>query len=128
MSDSAVDFHDMIRKVYEENKNISEKEEAQKNYDDHIEDLFHPDNIFNRSRNFPTVGNVNMARGAAERICGTLTDLTNEENHLKAAKLLFLSQANAFQHRILMRLGSKLMKGTEADNTEETVTARENGL
>ena len=91
MADSAVDFHDMIRKVYEENKNKSEKEEAQKNYDDHIEDLFHPDNIFNRSRNFPTVGNVNMARGAAERICGTLTDLTDEESHLKAAKLLFLS-------------------------------------
>ena len=67
-----------------------------------------------------------MARGAAERISGTLTDLADEESHLKAAKLLFLSQANAFQHRILMRLGSKLMKGTEADNTEETVTAREN--
>ena len=113
----------MIRKVYEENKDKEERKD-EKNYDDHIEDLFHPDNIFNRSRNFPTIGNVNAARGAAERtISGSLGDLTDESSHLKAAKLLFLSQANVFQHRILMRLGSKLLKETE--NTEETITTRD---
>ena len=123
--DSAASFHDMIQQVYEENKNKTERK-FDKNYEDHIEDFFHPDNIFNRSRNFPTIGNVNAARGAAERtISGSLGDLTDESSHRKAAKLLFLSQANAFQHRILMRLGSKLMKGTEADNTEETITTRD---
>ena len=54
MSDGAADFHEMIRKVYEENK-YKEERKDDKNYDDHIEDLFHPDNIFNRSRNFPTI-------------------------------------------------------------------------
>ena len=54
MSDGAADFHEMIRKVYEENK-YKEERKDDKNYDDHIEDLFHSDNIFNRSRNFPTI-------------------------------------------------------------------------
>ena len=127
LSDSSKSFHDMIQKVYEENKNKTETRKIEKNYDDHIEDFFHPDNIFNKSRNFPTIGNVNAARGAAERtITGSLGDLTDESSHLKAAKLLFLSQTNAFQHRILMRLGNKLMKGTENETSEETITSRNN--
>ena len=44
MSDGAADFHEMIRKVYEENK-YKEERKDEKNYDDQIEDLFHSDNI-----------------------------------------------------------------------------------
>ena len=123
-SKPADSFHRMLRKVYEDNKTDEKtNEKIEIKYDDSIDDFFHPNNIFNRSRNFPTLANVNGARCAAERIMfqhsGNFLDLTDQESHTKAAKLLFLSQANAFQHRIIMRLGNKLMKKAENPAEED---------
>ena len=127
-------FHEMLRTVYENNKNdVSEDQKKTISYDDHIEDPFHPNNIFNRTQNFPTVGNPHAARCAAERILlsdsGQLLDLSDQEGHTKAAKLLFLSQANTFQHKMLMQLGNKLMKSKELEkpterDTEEAVFSK----
>ena len=124
-SSSSSSFHQMVRKVYEDNKadekSKSDKKKTTISYKDNIEDFFHPNNIFNRSRNFPTIGHVNSARCAAERILfpnsDKMIDITDTEGHIKAAKLLFLSQANSFQHKFLMRLGSKLIR--KAENPEE---------
>ena len=83
-----------------------------------LDDFFHPDNIFNKTRNFPVCpASANAATIGAERKVfddnGKPVAITETEKHREAAKLLLLSQSNTFQHRFLSQYGKKLLRKTD---------------
>ena len=82
----------------EENKeNIVEEEEMGPGpLLDHIEDFTHPENLFNKCRNFPSQANCRATQFMAEK-------MLSEGREQEAAKLFLLSQAVTFQH--LVKIG-----------------------
>ena len=87
-------------------------------HEKHKDDFFHPDNIFNKTRNFPVCpASANAATIGAERIAfddnGKPIAITEIKKHREAAKLLLLSQSNTFQHRFLSQYGKKLLRKTD---------------
>ena len=85
----------------------------------HSDDFFHPDNIFNKTRNFPVCpASANAATIGAEQIVfddiGKPVGITESKKHREAAKLLLLSQSNTFQHRFLSQYGKKLLRKTDS--------------
>ena len=126
---SGAELHSWLREVVNETPGLFDKKEkcsesservSLKNYENHVGDFFHPENIFNKTRNFPTCpSSANAARLGAENIVfdenEVPADIIDEEKHKEAAKLLLLSQANTFQHKVLLQYGKKLMKKAETD-------------
>ena len=85
----------------------------------HSDDFFHPENIFNKTRNFPVCpASANAALIGAERSVfdenGKPVGITESKKHKEAAKLLLLSQSNTFQHRFLSQYGKKLLRKTDS--------------
>jgi len=132
---SGAEFHSWLGEVVKETgllekkleKSIKKSEErvSLKNYKDHIDDFFHPENIFNKTRNFPTCpSSANATRLGAEKIVfdenEVPADIIEEDKHKEAAKLLLLSQANTFQHKVLLQYGKKLMKKADIDAKTKT--------
>jgi len=62
----------------------------------HQDDIFHPENLVNTTRNFPTQSNVRLMQLEAG-----LRAMRGEEG--EAAKLFFLSQGVTFQHLVLIQ-------------------------
>ena len=117
---------DMLDKAWEDHKNKEKagidpmKSNGLAGYEEHRDDLFHPDNIFNKTRNFPKCpSSANAARVAAENIIldenEAVVNLRHEDKHVEAAKLFLLAQANSFQHKFLQQYGKKLVKKAEAN-------------
>lgn len=107
-----------------EKKSESQSQAKQKS----SEDFFHPENIFNKTRNFPLCpASANAAMLEAEKLVyderagGFAVDILEEDKHFDAAKLMVLSVANTFQHRVLLQYGKRIMKKVENINmkTEE---------
>ena len=87
-------------------------------HEKHSKDFFHPDNIFNKTRNFPVCpASANAAIIGAEKIVfdenGKPVGIAESEKHREAAKLLLLSQSSTFQHRFLSQYGKKLLRRTD---------------
>ena len=67
----------------------------------HQDNIFHPDNLVNRTRNFPTQANVRLMQlEAGER---AMRGEDGEDGEEETAKLFFLSQGVTFQHLVLMQ-------------------------
>eukprot|EP00092_Neocalanus_flemingeri_P017606 GFUD01019048.1.p1 GENE.GFUD01019048.1~~GFUD01019048.1.p1 ORF type:complete len:623 (-),score=233.49 GFUD01019048.1:88-1956(-) len=107
-------MHDMFKRVADK---LKEKEKAGQDkeerpmgaakFEEHLGDFFHPENIYNQTRNFPVCpSSANAAKLEAER-------LFNEGKQEEAAKLLLLSQANTFQHQVLLQYSKKLARQAE---------------
>ena len=74
-------------------------------FEEHLDDFFHPQNIFNATRNFPIPASIHASRLEAEK-------MLNAGDEAKAAKLMLLTQGNTFQHQVLLQYGKKLGKQT----------------
>ena len=117
---------DMLDRVWEDHKKKEKagidpmKSRGLAGYEEHRDDLFHPDNIFNKTRNFPKCpSSANAAKVAAENIIldenEAVVNIRHEDKHIEAAKLFLLAQANSFQHKFLQQYGKKLLKKAEAN-------------
>ena len=118
---SSKEFHQFLRDIV--NKPESDASQLNKDKDtlnkhlEHESDLFNKENIFNKTRNFPSCpSSANAAKLHAEKILfgedDQIAGLDEEEKHVEAAKLLLLSQSNTFQHHILAQYGKKLLRMT----------------
>jgi len=95
---------EVSKKLHENDQNRLNVEVGCATFEKHLHDFFHPKNIFNMTRNFPICPvNANAARVQAEKLF-----LENKE--LDAAKLFLLSQANTFQHQVLLQYSKRLSK------------------
>jgi len=94
-----------------EDKRKTEKEKepvmGSARFEEHLDDFFHPENIYNATRNFP----VNPASSNAAKL--ESEKLLKEGKEVEAAKLLLLSQALTFQHQVLLQYSKKLGKQAE---------------
>lgn len=85
----------------------TEKPMGSAKFEKHLDNFFHPENIYNATRNFPVCPtSANAAKLEAEK-------LFKEGREEEAAKLLLLSQANTFQHQVLLQYGKKLVRQAE---------------
>jgi len=106
-------LHDMFArttKILVDKMNVEKEREEPKGlarFEKHLDNFFHPENIFNASRNFP----VNPASSNAAKL--EAGKLLTEGKELQAAKLLLLSQALTFQHQVLLQYSKKLSKQAE---------------
>ena len=124
------------REMWEKAKAREPLKEKDSNFlqdsDKHSDDFFHPDNVFNKTRNFPACpASANAAWIGAERIVMDDKDkpvaITEVKKHRDAAKLLLLSQANTFQHRFLSQYGKKLLrKPDQVSNVKKEACDQEN--
>jgi len=84
----------------------------------HQTDIFHPDNLVNTTRNFPTLSNVRLSQlEAGERA------LKGEEE--EAAKLFFLSQGVTFQHLVLMQKYKQKSAADASDQAKQKTRVEE---
>jgi len=88
-------------------ENDKEPEMGSARFEKHLDDFFHPENIYNATRNFP----VNPASSNAAKL--ESEKLLKEGKEVEAAKLLLLSQALTFQHQVLLQYSKKLGKQAE---------------
>ena len=110
-----LEFLDWCQEFYNESLELRKKEPKEKpmgpgKWDAHLDDFFHPDNIFNSTRNQP----IGPEAAQAVRL--------QAEQHLargeteKAAKLLLLSQARLFQHHTLIQYEKRQLKAARKTN------------